>query len=150
MAKFQIFDDAFKQNVTEKCNAAKEKLSDALLTEEGKLDTEKIGDVVEGTFKKAEESVKDSYRKFNEEYVKDGSLDKEKLGEAANRTYRKAGRSLATGLGRLAEKLSDKFGVNGENNEIFDAEVVTADAEDFVTEEAPAEVPVIEESAQES
>ena len=137
MAKFQIFDEDFKQNVTEKCNAAKEKLSDALLTEEGKLDTEKIGNAVEGTFKKAEETVKDSYRKFNEEYVKDGSLDKEKLGEAANRTYRKAGRSLATGLSRLAKMLADKFGVNADNNEIFDAEVVSE--EDFVAEEPAQE-----------
>ena len=134
MAKFQIFDEEFKQNVSEKCSAAKEKLSDALLTEEGKLDTERIGNAVEDTFKKAEETVKDGYRKFSEEYVKDGSLDKEKLGEAANRTYRKAGRSLATGLSRLAEKLANKFGVNGENTEIFDTEVVTAEAEDFAPE----------------
>lgn len=137
MAKIRIFfDEEFKQSVAEKCNAAKEKISDVLLTDEGRLDTEKIGNAVTDTFQKAEAGVKDSCRKFSEEYVKDGTLDKEKLGEAANRSYRKAGRALATGMTRLAEKLSGKFGINGDNSEIFDAEVVPGDANVVIAEEA--------------
>lgn len=145
MAKYQIFTEEFKQNVSESCDNIKEKLSDALLTEEGKLDTEKIGGAARDTAKKVEEGVKESYRKFNEEYKKeDGSLDKEKLGEAANRSYRKAGRFLATGVTRLAEILSDKFGTNSENGEIIDSELVT---EEPVEEPVPvvAEEPVVEE-----
>ena len=114
MAKFQILDEEFKKNVSEGCDKIKEKLSDVLLTEEGKLDTEKIGNATRDTFKKVEDGVKDSYRKFSDEYVKDGSLDKEKLGEAANRSYHKAGRFLATSVTRLADVLTGKFGVNGD------------------------------------
>ena len=135
MEKFRIIDEQFKQTVADTCSAAKEKISEALLTEDGKLDTDKIENAVEGTFRKAEKTVRDGCRKFSEEYVKDGALDKEKLGEAAIRTYRNAGRSLATGLTHLAQKLTDKFGVNGDNNEIFDTEVVTAEDADFYTGE---------------
>lgn len=147
MAKQQIFDEEFKRSVGEKYSAAKEKLSDALLTEEGKLDTGKIGSAVEDTFKKAEAGVKDSYRRFNEEYVRDGHLDKEKVGEAANRTYRKAGRRLATGMTRLAEKLADKFGVDGEGGQVIDSELVTEEPAQAVSQEdfAP-DAPAQEES----
>ena len=142
MEKQKIFDEEFKQNVSAKLNSVKEKVSDALLTEEGKLDTQRIGNAVEDTFKKAEAGVKDCYRKFNAEYKKeDGSLDKEKLGESAKRTYRKAGRGLAAGVTKLANFLTDKFGSQGQNGEIVDAEIVTEEApavtaepEDFVTE----------------
>ena len=147
MAEFPKFDEQFKQNVSEKFRNAKEKVSDAILNEEGKLDTERIGNAVTDTAKRVEESVKESYQKFSEEYVKDGSLDKEKLGEAAQRTYRKAGRALATGVTKLADFLTDKFGTQGQNGEIVDTEivadaaapVVTAEPEDFVTEEPAQE-----------
>lgn len=142
MAQFPKFDEEFKQNVSAKFQQAKEKVSNAILKEDGTLDTEKIGSAVTGTAKKVEDSVKDSYRKFSETYVKDGSLDKEKLGEAANRTYRKAGRGLATGVSKLADFLTDKFGVQGQNGEIVDTEIVTeAPAEEAapVADAAPAE-----------
>ena len=90
-----------------------------------------------------EESVKGGYQKFNEEYVKDGSLDKEKLGEAAKRTYRKAGRSLATGVGKLADFLAEKFGTQSQNNEIVDTEIVPeAPVEEPVAVELPVEVEI--------
>ena len=142
MEKQKIFNEEFKQNISEKFQNVKEKVSDALLTEEGKLDTHRIGDAVSDTAKKVEDGVKDSCRKFQSEYVKDGQLDKEKLGDAAKRTYRKAGRGLATGVTKLAAFLTDKFGVQGQGGEIVDTEivpeeapVVTAEPEDFVTEE---------------
>ena len=158
MAEFPKFDEEFKQNVTEKFQNVKEKVSDAILTEEGKLDTERIGNAVTGTAKRVEESVKESYQKFNEEYVKDGSLDKEKLGESAKRTYRKAGRALATGVTKLANFLTEKFGTQAQNSEIVDTEVVaeeaalvvTAEPEDFVTEEAEAPAEVVEAPAEEA
>lgn len=148
MAEFPKFDEQFKQNVSEKFRNVKEKVSDAILNEEGKLDTERIGNAVSGTAKRVEESVRESYQKFSEEYVKDGSLDKEKLGEAAHRTYRKAGRALATGVTKLADFLTDKFGTQGQNGEIVDTEivaeeaapVVTAEPEDFEAEEPAQEV----------
>lgn len=146
--------DEIQQNVTEGCEKVKEKLSDALLTEEGKLDTEKIGNAVTDTFKKVEDGVKDGYRKVSESVTdENGKLDKEKVGAAANKTYRKAGRFLATGLTKLAGKLTAIFGTQEEGGEIIDTEVVvdepaqepapevvevTAEAEDFV-EEAPAQ-----------
>ena len=143
MEKQKIFDEEFKQNVSAKFRSVKEKVSDALLTEDGKLDTQRIGNAVEDTARKVEEGVKGGYEKFQAEYVKDGELDKEKLGESAKRTYRKAGRSLATGVTRLANFLTDKFGTQSQNGEIVDTEivteqeapVVTAEPEDFVTEE---------------
>jgi t-SNARE complex subunit (syntaxin) len=52
MADFPKFDEEFKQNVSEKFQNVKEKVSDALLTEEGKLDTERIGNAVTDTAKK--------------------------------------------------------------------------------------------------
>lgn len=150
MAKYE----EFKQNVTESYEKVKEKLSDALLTEEGKLDTDKIGNVVTDTFNKVEEGVKDGYRKVSESVTdENGNLDKEKVSAAANKTYRKAGRFLAVGLTKLAGKLTDIFGVQEEGGEIIDTEVVvdepaqepapeavevTAEAEDFV-EEAPTQ-----------
>ena len=148
MAEFPKFDEQFKQNVSEKFQNVKEKVSDAILNEEGKLDTERIGNAVSGTARRVEESVRESYQKFNEEYVKDGSLDKEKLGEAAQHTYRKAGRALATGVTKLADFLTDKFGTQGQNGEIVDTEivaeeaapVVTAEPEDFEAEEPAQEV----------
>ena len=143
MEKQKIFDEEFKQNVSEKFQSVKEKVSDALLTEEGKLDTERIGNAVTDTAKRVEAGVKESYQKFQAEYVKNGELDKEKLSETAKRTYRKAGRGLATGVTKLANFLTEKFGVQGQNGEIVDTEivpedktpVVTAEPEDFVTEE---------------
>jgi hypothetical protein len=146
MAEFPKFDEEFKQNVSEKFQNVKEKVSDALLTEEGKLDTERIGNAVTDTAKKVEDTVRGSYQKFQEEYVKDGTLDKEKLGEAANRSYRKAGRSLATAVTRLANFLTDKFGTQSQNNEIVDAEVV---AEAPVEEPAAEEIPVEETASAE-
>lgn len=126
MAKFQILDEEFKQNVSDSCEKIKDKLSDALLTEEGNLDTEKIGSAARDTIKKVEEGVKDGYQKFSDNFIgEDGHLDTEKVGEAVNSTYRKAGRFLATGMTRLAEKLADKFGVQEENGEIIDSELVT-------------------------
>ena len=148
MAEFPKFDEEFKQNVSAKFQDMKEKVSDALLTEEGKLDTERIGNALSDTAKKVEESVKDGYKKFNEEYVKDGSLDKEKLGEAAKRTYRKAGRSLATGVGKLADFLADKFGTQSQNNEIVDTEIVSeAPVEEPTAQELPVEVEIPTEEA---
>ena len=110
----------------------KEKVSDAILKEDGSLDTEKISSAVNDTAQKVEEGVRGSYQKFSDEYVKDGVLDKEKLGEFAKRTYRKAGRTLATGVSKLASYLTDKFGVQGQEGEIVDSEIVTAEPEDFV------------------
>lgn len=159
MAEFPKFDEEFKQNVSEKFQNVKEKVSDAILTEEGKLDTERIGNAVTDTAKRVEESVKESYQKFSEEYVKDGSLDKEKLGETARRTYRRAGRVLATGVSKLADFLTDKFGTQDQNGEIVDSELVvepenasdvTAEPEDFVTEEAAPEEPAVEVAAAEA
>ena len=124
MAQFPKFDNEFKQNITAKIRGVKEKVSDAILKEDGSLDTGRISDAVTDTAKKVEDNVRDGYRKFSETYVKDGSLDTEKLGEAASRTYRKAGRSLATGVNKLADFLTDRFGVQGQNGEIVDAEVV--------------------------
>ena len=153
MAEFPKFDDEFKQNVSEKFQNVKEKVSDALLTEEGKLDTEKIGNAVTDTAKKVEKTVRGGYQKFNEEYVKDGSLDKEKLGEAAKRTYRRAGRSLATGVSKLADFLTNKFGTQSQNSEIVDTEIVPEEAAPAVTAEecdfAPQE-PEAEASVQEA
>lgn len=133
MAEFPKFDEEFKQNVSAKFQSVKEKVSDAILKEDGSLDTEKIGNAVTDTAKKVEDTVREGYQKFSDAYVKDGSLDKEKLEEAAGRTYRKAGRSLATGVSKLADFLTDKFGVDGQNGEIVDTEIVTA--EDFENEE---------------
>jgi len=152
MAQFPKFDEEFKQNVSAKFHNVKEKVSEAILKDDGTLDTEKIGNAVSGTVKKVEDSVLDSYRKFSETYVKDGSLDREKLGEAANRTYRKAGRGLATGVSKLADFLTDKFGVQGQEGEIVDSELVpdapaaeepaeaAAGEEASKTEEAPVEI----------
>jgi hypothetical protein len=125
MAQFPKIDEEFKQNVSAKFQNAKEKVSDAILKEDGSLDTEKIGNAVTDTAKKLEDGVRDSYRKFSEAYVKDGTLDKEKLSEAANRTYRKAGRGLATRVSKLADFLTNKFGVQGQNGDIVDTEIVT-------------------------
>ena len=133
MAEFPKFDEEFKQNVSAKFQSVKEKVSDAILKEDGSLDTDKIGNAVTDTAKKVEDTVREGYQKFSDAYVKDGSLDKEKLEEAAGRTYRKAGRSLATGVSKLADFLTDKFGVDGQNGEIVDTEIVTA--EDFENEE---------------
>ena len=132
MAQFPKFDEEFKQNITEKFRHVKEKVSDAILKEDGSLDTEKISSAVNDTAQKVEEGVRESYQKFSDEYVKDGVLDKEKLGESAKRTYRKAGRTLATGVSKLASYLTDKFGVQGQEGEIVDSEIVTAEPEDFV------------------
>lgn len=130
MAKHQIFDEEFKQSIADGCEKIKDKLSDALLTEEGNLDTEKIGNAVEDTLKRVEEGVKDGYQKFSDTYMKeDGKLDTEKVGAAVNTTYHKAGRMLAAGMTRLAEKLTDKFGVQGENGEIIDSELVAEEPE---------------------
>lgn len=131
MAQFSKFDEEFKQNVTEKYQAVKEMVSEAILKEDGSLDTEKIGNAVTEAAKKVDDTVRDGCRKFSEEYVKDGSLDKEKLGDAAQRTYRKAGRALATGVSRLADYLTDKFGVQGQGGEIVDTQVVTEEPEDY-------------------
>ena len=125
MEKTRIFDEEFKQKVSDGCEKIKDTLSDALLTEEGKLDTEKIGNAARETAKNVETTVKEGYQKFNENFRKeDGSLDKEKLNDAAGKTYRKAGRFLATGMTRLAQILSDKFGTNADNAEIIDTELV--------------------------
>lgn len=129
MAKYQIFDEEFKQSIAQGCEKIKDKLSDALLTEEGNLDTEKIGNAVEGTFRKVEEGVKDGCQKFRDSYVRDdGSLDKTKIEETVHTTYRKAGRVLAAGMSRLAEKLTDEFGIQEENGEIIDSELVTEES----------------------
>ena len=136
MAKHQIFDEEFKQSIVDGCEKIKDKLSDALLTEEGSLDTEKIGSAVGDTVKKVEEGVRDGYRKFSDSYMtEDGHLDKEKVGETVNNTYQRAGRILATGMTRLAEKLTDKFGTQEGSDRIIDSELV---AEEPVAE-APAE-----------
>ena len=132
MTQFPGFDEEFKQNVSEKFRQVKDKVSDAILKEDGSLDAEKIGNAVSDTAQKVENGVRAGYQKFNAEYVKNGSLDKEKLGEAARSSYRKAGRSLATGVSKLADYLTDKFGVQGTEGEIVDTEIVTADPEDFV------------------
>ena len=128
MEKTNIFDEEFKQRVSDGCGKIKDKLSDALLTEEGSLDTAKIETAARDAIKKVEEGVKDGYQKFSDTYMKeDGSLDKEKIGDAVNTTYRKAGRVLASSMTRLAEKLTEKFGADGENGQIIDAELVTED-----------------------
>ena len=127
--------EEFKKNISDKFHAVKEKVSDAVLKEDGSLDTDKIGNTVIDTAQKALDSVQEGYRKFRDEYVKDGQPDKEKLGDAAKRTYRKAGRTLAAGVSRLADYLTDKFGVQGQSGEIVDSRLVTAEPEDFVTEE---------------
>lgn len=141
MAQFPKFDEEFKKNVSEKFRNVKEKIYGTILKDDGSLNTEKISNAVTDTAKKVEDGVKESYQKFNEEYMKDGSLDKEKLGQTAKRTYRKAGRSLATGVSRLADFLTEKFGVQGQNGDIVDTQivpeqpepgVVTAEPEDFV------------------
>ena len=141
MAQFPKIDEEFKQNITAQLQNVKEKLSDALLTEDGNLDTQKIGSAVTDTAKKVEGTVREGYQKFADAYVKDGSLDKEKLGETASRTYRKAGRSLATGVSKLSDFLTEKFGTQGQNGEIVDTQIVTdppaaAAEEDFASEEA--------------
>ena len=87
---------------------------------------------VSDTARKVEQGARDSYQKFSDEYVKDGSLDKEKLTETAKRTYRKAGRALATGVSKLADFLTEKFGTQGQNGEIVDSQLVTE--EHFETE----------------
>lgn len=125
MEKVQIFDEEFKQKVADGCEMIKDKLSDALLTEEGHLDTEKIGNAARETVKNVEAGVMDGYQKFNDNFVtEDGHLDREKLSDAASSTYRKAGRFLATSVTRLGQILSDKFGTNGDNAEIIDSELV--------------------------
>ena len=142
MAQFPKFDEEFKQNVSEKFRSVKEKVSDAILTEDGSLDTGRISDAVTGTAKKVEDNVREGYRKFSEAYVKNGSLDKEKLGETVSRTYRNAGRSLATSVNKLAGFLTDKFGVQGQSGGIVDTEIVS-DPFDEVTypaSEEPVEV----------
>ena len=133
MEKTKIFDEEFKQKVSDGCEKIKDKLSDALLTEDGSLDTEKIGTAVGDTIKKVEEGVRDGYQKFSDSYMKeDGKLDTEKVGAAMNTTYHKAGRILATGMTRLAEKLADKFGVQDENGQIIDSELVAEEPEQEV------------------
>ena len=128
MEKTKIFDEEFKQKVSDGCEKIKDKLSDALLTEDGSLDTEKIGNAVGDTIKKVEEGVKDGYQKFSDSYMKeDGKLDKEKVGAAVNNAYQKGGRLLATGMTKLAEKLVDKFGVQEHEGQIIDSELVTQD-----------------------
>lgn len=134
MAEFPKFDEEFKQNVQEKLQNAKEKVSGAILKEDGALDTEKISGAFTGAARKVEEGVKSGYERFSNEYVKDGTLDKEKLTDSVKRTYRKAGRALATGVSKLADYLTDKFGTQANNGEIVDSQVVTADAEDFEPE----------------
>ena len=134
MAEFPKFDDAFKQNVSEAYHKVKEKVSDTILKEDGSLDTEKIGGAVTDTARKVEDSVRDGCQKFSEEFIKDGTLDKEKLGAAAMRSYRQAGRALATGVSRLSEFLTGKFGTYSQSSEIVDSQIVTADTEDFETE----------------
>lgn len=134
MAKIQILDEEFKKSIVDGCEKIKDKLSDALLTEDGSLDTEKIGSAVGDTIKRVEEGVKEGYQKFNENYRnEDGKLDTEKVEAAVNISYQKAGRALATGMTRLAEKLADKFGVQEENGQIIDSELVA--------EEPAAEAP---------
>ena len=129
MEKQPIFDEQFKQNVSEKYQAVKEKVSDAILKEDGKLDTDKIESKVSEACQKVENTVKAGYQKFSDTYMKDGSLDKEKLGETAKTTYHKAGRVLATGVGKLAKLLSDKFGVQDHHSEVIDSELVEEDFE---------------------
>lgn len=136
MAKQQIFDEEFKQNVADGAKKIKDKLSDALLTEDGSLDTQKIGNAVGDTLKRVEEGVKDGYQKFSDSYMKeDGKLDTEKVSAAANDAYQKAGRFLATGMTKLAGKLADKFGVQEENGQIIDSELVAEEPAAEVTEE---------------
>ena len=79
-------------------------------------------------------SLREGYQKFNDKYVKDGALDREKLEDAAKRTYRNAGKSLATGVSKLAEILTDKFGVQGQSGEIVDSQIVADNSEDPETE----------------
>lgn len=142
MAKFPKLDEEFKQNLSEGCKKIGDKLSDALLTEEGKLDTEKLSTAARDTIKKVEEGVRDGCQKLNDNFVgEDGHLDTEKVGAAVNSTYRKAGRFLATGMTRLAGKLAERFGVDADGGEIIDSElvtqegpVVTAEPEDFAEE----------------
>lgn len=134
MAQFPEFDEEFKQNVSEKFQNMKERVSGAILKEDGSLDTEKIGNAVADTARKVEESVKGSYQKFSEEYVKAGTLDKEKISEAANRTYRNAGRKLAAGVSKLADILTDKFGAQGQGGEIVDSQIVTDEPENIEPE----------------
>ncbi len=144
MAKQPIFDEGFKQNVTESCEKIKDKLSDAFLNEDGKLDTEKLGNTARDTFKKVEDGIKDGYHKISEPFVgEDGQLDKEKVGAAVNDAYRKTGRFLATSMTRLAEKMADKFGVDGETGDIIEAELVTEEP-DAESEPEVSEVPVQE------
>lgn len=130
MEKRRIFDEEFKQEISEGYGKIKDKFTDALLTEEGKLDTEKIGNTARDAAQKVEAEVKDSYRRFSEEYIRDGSLDKEKVGAALQDTYQKTGRFLAVSMTRLAEKLTDKFGVDDENREIIDSELVQEQTEE--------------------
>ena len=66
MAQFPNFDEEFKQNVSEKFRYAKEKVSDAILKEDGSLDTEKIGRTVAETAQKAEDTLREGYQKFND------------------------------------------------------------------------------------
>ncbi len=128
MEKTPIFHDEFKKKVSEGCDAIKAALSDALLTDEGRLDTEKIGDAARDAAKKVEDTVREGHQKFSEDFLRDdGSLNREKLRDAADRTYRKAGRFLATGMSRVAEKLSDKFGTDAECVEVIDSQLVTED-----------------------
>lgn len=139
MAKIQILDEEFKQSIVDGCEKIKDKLSDALLTEEGNLDTEKIGNAVGDTLKKVETGVRGGYQKFSENYIsEDGKLDTEKVGAAVNETYYKAGRILATGMTKMAEKLTDKFGIQEEKAQIIDSELVTEEPAAEV-QEAPAE-----------
>jgi len=137
MAKFIKLDEEFKQNLTDKYNKVKDKVSDAILTEDGSLDTERIGSAVKNTADKLEAGVKDRYQKFNEAYRKeDGKLDTDKLGDAAESAYRRAGRSLATGMTRLAGKLSDHFGTNETSGTVIDAEPVDHEAPQSTAGEA--------------
>ena len=57
MEKRKIFDEEFKQEISEGYGKIKDKLSDALLNEEGKLDTEKIGNAARDTAEKVEEAA---------------------------------------------------------------------------------------------
>ena len=138
MAKFQIFDENFKQQVSGTCKTAKEKLSDAVLTEEGRLDTEKISAAARNAVKKVEGGVKEGYQKFSDNFIDEqGRLDTDKVEDAVTNTYHKAGRRLATSMTRLAGKLAGKFGIDGENTDVIDSEVVAgntveADEDDFV------------------
>jgi hypothetical protein len=146
MAKQPIFDEGFKKNVSESCGKIKDKLSDTFLTEDGKLDTEKLGNTARDTFKKVEDGVKDGYHKISDPFVgEDGQLDREKVGSAVNSAYMRTGRFLATSMTRLAEKMADKFGVDEENQGYADSEYVS---EEHFAEASPAQEDTPEAAAE--